>query len=376
MTIGLDCHQLEGERTGVGRVLKNLLREWSGTRPFEAILYFRKAVPEDVRALEWGMTRVLGGSVNWFRYFGIARAAKRDRVDALFSPMYLVSPFFRGKAVPMIQDISFEAHPEWVGLKTRLVFRTMARWSAKKAAAIIAPSEFTKREITRCYQIPPDRITVAPLAADPIFSRPLEAGEAERVRKEYNLAGRFLFTPGTIFTRRHIPELIATVAMLAAQVPDIQLFLTGRNATWPFVDIGARVDRVNARASRAVIVWHPHVPEQDLVALYHAAAATVYLSDYEGFGLPVIESLACGTPAVTNRAASLPEAGGDAAWYVDNPTDPASIASTIYEALTNASLRQERIEQGRAHAATFSWDQTARIIAEVFRGITTPKKSK
>ncbi|MBI2624329.1 glycosyltransferase family 4 protein [Candidatus Parcubacteria bacterium] len=300
-----------------------------------------------------------------FRYFGLARAAHRDRIDVLFSPMYLVSPFYRGQAVPMIQDISFEAHPEWVGLKTRLVFRNMARWSAKKAAAIIVPSEFTKHEVIRYYQIQPERITVAPLAADPIFSMPLAAEEAERVRSVYNLGGRFLLTPGTIFTRRHVPEIIAAVRALAKELPDVQYLITGRNATQPFVDISRRVDNVNAAAGRTVIVWRPYVPEKDLVALYHAATLTIYLSDYEGFGLPVIESLVCGTPVITNRATSLLEAGGEAAWYTDNPADPANIASTIRGALTNEALRQERLEQGRAYALKFGWQKTAQIIADV-----------
>lgn len=367
MFIGIDCHQLEGERTGVGRVLENLLREWAQTKPFEAILYFRHRAPDDIPTLEWGTPRILGGPTNWFRYFGIARAAERDRVNILFSPMYLVSPFFRGRAVPMIQDLSFEAHPEWVGLKTRLVFRTMARWSARKAAAIIVPSEFTKQEVVRCYDIPPERITAALLAAAPMFSRQPAPAEVERVKREYTVGDALLLTFGTIFTRRHIPEAIAAVDALADELPTLQYLLVGRNETRPRKDIGALAQAVNARHRREVIRWQDRVPEAELTPLVHAASAVIYLSDYEGFGLPVIESLACATPVITNRSSSLPEAGGDAAWYVDDPTDSGEIASAIRDAITNETLRRERIERGLAYATGFSWARTASNIETIFR---------
>ncbi|MBI2625458.1 glycosyltransferase family 4 protein [Candidatus Parcubacteria bacterium] len=370
MLIGIDCHQLEGERTGVGRVLKNLLSEWAKTKPFGANLYFRKAVSDDIQALSWGTPRILGGSTNMFRYFGIAREARRDRVDVLFSPMYLVSPFYRGRTVPMIQDISYEAHPEWLSLKTRWVFRSMASWSAERAAAIVVPSAFTKSEVMRFYRLPEKRIAVAPLAADPVFSQPLPAGEAERVKKDYNLNGRFLLTPGTIFTRRHIPEVLYAVEALANEFTDLQYVLVGRNETRPPFDAARRIAHLNASAGRPVVIWKQHVPDADLVALYRGAALTVYLSDYEGFGLPVIESLACGTPVLTNRSSALTEAGGEAAWYVGNPADAEQIAIAIRNVLTNERLRTLRVEVGRAHSANFRWEKTARIITDVFHRLT------
>jgi glycosyltransferase involved in cell wall biosynthesis len=365
MKIGIDCHNLEGQRTGVGRYLWNLLREWENVtgsdpvtngvrpRPIEFFLYFKNEIPEDVRSLTPHMRNLHGKSNAIFKHWLLPRAAMRDKVDVLFCPDYSL-PFLldpRIKKAVTIHDIIYEARPQeytspsW---KDKILLKWASKQSAKKADVIFAPSEFTKSEIVKYYKVNPEKVVVTPLAPDSIF-RPYT----------HDREDKYIFFVGTIFNRRFLPQKIEAFAEFAKSRPDFAFLIVGRNHTRPYQDIGALVGEANRRLGTEAVVWREHVNDEELVRLYSGAFATLWCSSYEGFGLPMLESMACGTPVITSPMGSLPEIAGDAAMYVERPENPEEISNALAHLVRYGSYRDELIAKGLARAKTFSWQKCA-----------------
>ncbi|MBI1888431.1 MAG: glycosyltransferase family 4 protein [Candidatus Spechtbacteria bacterium] len=353
MRIGIDCHNLEGPRTGVGRYLWNLLKEWSRqdfvynsrdrTHCIQFFLYFKNEIPQDIEEavnfksipythdrgymVRWNI-RVLNVKSNaLFKHWHLARAAKKDKVDVLFCPDYVL-PFFldsRIKTALTIHDIIYEARPNeysWPSVADRILLAWASRQSVKKADVIFAPSEFTRSEILKYYKANPKRVVVTPLAPDPIFrhySHDPRNSVTDEIIKKYGIHGKYIFFVGSIFNRRFIPQKILAFAKFAKTHVDFHFLIIGKNYTKPYQDISALVAGANEELGREAIIWRTFVSDEELVRLYNGAFATLWLSSYEGFGLPVLESMACGTPVITSRGGSLPEVAGDAALYVEPP---------------------------------------------------------
>ena len=356
MKIGIDCHNLEGQRTGVGRYLANLLREWSAsggksqTVP-EFFLYFKSEIPKDMRSWTPHIRNLRGGSNFIFKHWLLPRAARRDGIDVLFCPDYVL-PFYVGsgiKTAVTMHDIIYEARPgeySWPSWKDKILLKRASKQSAKNADVIFAPSEFTKSEILKYYSVNPEKVVVTPLAADPVF-------------KKISNGAKFVFFVGSIFNRRFLPEKIQAFSEFGKNFPDFTFLIIGKNHTHPFQDIGALVAEANRRLGREAVAWREHARDEELVSLYNGAFATLWLSSYEGFGLPVLESMACGTPVITSPNGSLPEIAGDAAMYVAQPRNPQEIASALAHLARYDSYRNDLISRGLARAAQFSWRKTA-----------------
>ena len=374
MKIGIDCHNLEGQRTGAGRYLANLLREWrspTGVASLrteagaEFFLYFKNEIPEDVRGLTPHIRNLRGGSNALFKHWLLPRAARRDRVDVLFCPDYVL-PFYMGrgmKTAVMIHDIIYEARPDeysWPSWKDKILLRWASKHSAKKADVIFAPSEFTKSEILKYYKVRPEKIMVTPLAPDPVFRKiPLEDDGWNKIKSSYGIEDKFIFFVGSIFNRRFLSEKIKAFTEFGNIYKDFQFLIVGKNHTHPFQDIGAYVAETNAKLGREAIIWKERATDEDLVYLYNGAFATIWLSSYEGFGLPVLESMACGTPVITSPNGSLPEIAGDAAMYVAHPEDPQEIVNALTHLARYDSYRNDLISKGLARVQNFSWQKCA-----------------
>lgn len=375
MKIGIDCHNLEGQRTGVGRYLWNLLREFNRTgsdpvllsraRQFELLLYFKGEIPEDVRQLSqhtkgWNLKNLNGGSNALFKHWLLPRAARRDGVDVLFCPDYVL-PFYVGggiKTAVTIHDIIYEARPEeysWPSWKDKILLKWASKQSAKKADVIFAPSEFTKNELLKHYRVKPEKVVVTPLAPDSIFKKSDFSGV---------LPQKYIFFVGSIFNRRFLPQKIRAFTEFGKNYPDFKFLIIGQNHTQPFQDIGALITRANEKLGREAVVWKRRASDENLVRLYNAAFATLWLSSYEGFGLPVLESMACGTPVITSPMGSLPEIAGDAAMYIDEPESPAHIHNALNALASDDSYYRGLVSKGLAQSAKFSWRKTARDTLE------------
>jgi glycosyltransferase involved in cell wall biosynthesis len=363
MRIAIDARSLEGGRTGVGRYLENLLRQWKDNPHAEFLLYFKEEVPaEDFLQGKNFVLRTLKGPLGLrsnflFQHLLLPYNLLRDKADFFFSPFYLRPFLCPVPAAIVLHDISYEAHPEWFGRTEQFVLRTLSKISARKADLIFTVSQYSKGEIQSRYGTAGEKIVVTPLAPSAGFRRTEEAVRLGAVKEKLGL-DRFVLSVGTVFTRRHLPEILAAFERYASRYTEHQLCIVGRNKTFPFVDIDAQIARLNEQLGRRAVVRIDFAPEEELQALYSAAEAAIYLSDYEGFGLPVVEAQYFGLPVITSRNTSLIEVGGDSVEFAEK-NEPEEIGRCLEEVLGRPERRSELIEKGKGNLRRFSWEKCA-----------------
>jgi glycosyltransferase involved in cell wall biosynthesis len=294
---------------------------------------------------------------------GLPRIARRADVDLIHAPAYTAPLHAAVPTVLTIHDVSYERHPEWYPYRRDWLRRTFYRQSARAAAHILTDSEFSRGEIAAAYGIPSDRVTVAPLGASRIFSA---AALSASVPLPAGVAAPFLLHVGDLHERRNLSVVVRGLLRARARLetPLLSLVLAG-------VDRGVG-DQLAALAAdsgaRDAIIRLGAVSDDTLHVLYHAAAALVYPSRYEGFGLPLVEAMASGTPVLASRAASIPEVVGESGVLLD-PDEPKQWADAIVHVMTDPILRARLRTDGRSRAAMFTWERTARITLDVYQQV-------
>jgi glycosyltransferase involved in cell wall biosynthesis len=333
--IAIDARELQGHATGVGTYLSGILNEWAtlpAAAEHEVILCKPKSTGDT-----WWEQRIL------------PRLVREAKADVLFAPGY-TAPLFSGiPTVVAIHDVSFAAHPEWFGWREGLRRRTLTRLSAKRAARVLTISEFSRREIVTHLGIPADKIEV-------IYPAASAFAEASARPRDNSI----LFV-GSLFNRRHIPELIEGFSRLDRTIPDARLDIVGDNRTIPHIDIDALVA---ASGVRDRIALRSYLPEPDLAALYGGARAFVFLSEYEGFGLTPLEALSAGVPIVVLDTPVAREIYGGAARYVER-AEPALIEEALAQVLTDEAERTRILTAGRDTLARYSWRRCAERVLDV-----------
>jgi glycosyltransferase involved in cell wall biosynthesis len=350
--IAVDARELQGHATGVGTYLSGILAEWK-TLP--------AARDHQVILCESGQ----GGSHGtWWEQRTLPRLVAQSNADVLFAPGY-TAPIFAGvPTVVAIHDVSFAAHPEWFGWREGLRRRTLTRLSARHAARVLTISEFSKREIVKHLGIPSAKIEVIYPAPSPLLS-----GSPARVHQD---SRHVILFSGSLFNRRHIPELIEGFARLARTSPDTRLEIVGDNRTIPRIDMESLVAASGA-ADR--IALHSYLPDAELSALYHRARAFVYLSAYEGFGLTPLEALSAGVPIVVLDTPVAREVYGSAALYVESP-EPALIEAALARVLTDEAERARILAAGRDTLARYSWRACAERVLQVLMSCSGCRASR
>lgn len=292
------------------------------------------------------------------------------RFDVLLAPNFVPPPTRSRRVVLTVHDLAFARFPETAPLATR---RWLARLEASllRASQVIVVSEQTRRDLLESFPRVAarlgERLTVVPLGVDTEFFRPAPADAVDTVRRRYAVDGPYLLSLGGIEPRKNLPALIRAFASLPEDVRPT-LVIAGPVAPWN--PEGWDLVRPSLEALppgvRDRVVVTGYVSEEEKAALLGGAEALVYPSLYEGFGLPVIEAMACGTPVLTSNVSALPDTAGDAALLVD-PRSPEDIADGMEQLLTDAALGERLRAAGTARAAGFSWDETARLTADVLR---------
>lgn len=296
-----------------------------------------------------------------WRTFGIPAALKADRVSIFHGLSNELPLNISRSGIPSVltmHDVIYRTMPECYRLPDRLLYDFKYGASCRAASHIIAISECTKRDIMRFYHIPEQKISVIYQGCDNIFhSEPSPRSLAE-ARKTYDLPERFLLQVGSI-ERRKNAEL--SVRALSAVNSDLPLILIGR-ATPYLREIEELASTLGVRGRLRVLhdVPFPHLP-----LLYRLATAALYPSHYEGFGIPVLEAITCGTPCIAATGSCLEEAGGEAAIYV-TPRDPRAMARAIDSILSGDPGVISRIEKGRRHAARFDNAEIASRVMEIY----------
>ncbi len=364
MRIGADVRPFLEKETGVGVYFRNLLfRLAARDRENEYYLFssswktrFRPdRVPPFARG-RFRDFRIPVRAVNWLwrtwrrpsldTFFGV-------RLDLSHSPTPLVLPT-RGRKIVTVYDLFFLDEPEKADREARKVFQRRVAASLEKADGVLTISEFTRRALLDRFPLDERRVRTTHLGVDDAFRAEPDAAELEQARAELDLPRRFLLFVGASERRKNLPGLIEALGLIRAGGLDVGLVVAGR----PGED-EARVREAVARSGlERHVRFAGYLPDPAVRALYRLAAALVLPSFSEGFGLPVLEAMASGTPVVCSAAGALPEVAGDAALYFD-PREPREIAARAAAVLEDAATRDRLIARGRIRSLDFSWDATA-----------------
>lgn len=291
-----------------------------------------------------------------------------DRVDLFFAPTSYIIPFlFPRKCVVVVHDVYALIAPERHLKKAVAIEKRTFKRAITRARAVVAVSEFTKREVMRLTQLQESSITVVPNAVrQSPAPAPIELSNAETFMSRFNIPDRYVLFVGTLEPRKNIFRLIEAFAIFKKkpQAADFKLVIAG-NKGWYYDEIFQAAQAVNLTND---IIFTGYVSEAEKNALYKKAAVFVFPSLYEGFGIPPLEAMSAGTPVVTSSTSSLPEVVGDAAICVD-PTHTQEIADAIEQVLGNEQLRNELVEKGHRQVELFSWEKSAQALRSLLKHI-------
>ena len=360
LVVGIDARELGGRPTGTGRYLRNLVRHWreSGDR---LVCYFNGPPALDPVLDHPGIVkRPLGDGcargLAWQERL-VPPAARADEVDVFFSPAYSCPLSLRIPRVTAVHDLSFYAHPQDFAFPDALRRRALVGLSLRASRLVPVCSDFTRRELARLFPDLAGRAVHVPLGPDDDLPSP---PPREAARDRLRVAGPYVITVGAVLNRRCAPELLRAAARLARRHPGFVLDIVGENRTHPRLDLAGRATSLGLAAR---VRLSGFVEDDALAVRYAAADAAVFLSEYEGFGLPALECAARGIPLVVGRAPSQGEIFRDAALVVD-PRDETAVAAAIDRLLTDDALRARLVGAARALASRHSWADAARRTRE------------
>lgn len=295
-----------------------------------------------------------------FDQFGINRLRLRCKAGIVHYPASIGPLRCQPGTVLTVHDLGAFRAPEWFRSSRAAYYRFAIARSARQAARIIADSEAAANDLQQYLDIPPDSIDVIPLGVSPAFSPPDDAAR-QSIRQKYGLPENFFLFVGTLEPRKNLSRVLDAWSRIA---PDCayDLAIAGRSG-WKNEPL---LRAIEASPFRKRIHLTGYIPEADLPALIGAAHAFVWPSLLEGFGLPPLEAMACGTPVIASKTGSLPEVAGDAAILVD-PYHVETIAEALRRLSGEAALHRQLREKGLARAAGFTWARTARMTLDTYR---------
>jgi glycosyltransferase involved in cell wall biosynthesis len=376
--IYVDVSAAVHRRAGLGRYAESLIRalvargrgDLSGSEgePSYGLFYNRERGIEPLPGLEHLPTSTVAlGYKPWRMLVWVGQLARvgfdrlLPRASLFHATEHLLLPLRSVPAVITVHDLIFRHLPEHHKPLNRSYLNLALPLYCRRATHVIAISDATRRDLVAAYGLPPGRITVIHEAADPRF-RPQPPERVAAVRRRYGLPGRYLLFVGTIEPRKNLTRLLHAFEALHGEGMTEALVVVGKRG-WLYGDFFAELERSPVREA---VLLPGFVPDEGLPAVYAGAQALVFPSLYEGFGLPALEAMACGTPVACSGISSLPEVSGDAALYFD-PTREDDIIHTLRHLLDDADLQDELVRRGLERAAQFSWDRVAAETEAVYR---------
>jgi glycosyltransferase involved in cell wall biosynthesis len=363
---------------GIGTYVRNLVRHLA--RIDHETTYFLFCDDSDeatLRDLAENFVPVVERSAGYslMEHISIPRQLQRLGADLLHSPHYVVPLLCRKPSVVTVHDCIHLLFPQYLSTNGSFLQKQLAPHYAKfmighavrKGAAVLTVSDASKRDILRFFpEADPDKIQVVPNAIDDAILEEPGEEERERVVERYQIRGRYVLYAGNIKPHKNLDRLIAAFGVLK-QKPgheDVKLMIIGDEVNkW-----GSLRRSVEAAGVRQDVRFFGFVPDHTLSALYRMASVFAFPSLYEGFGLPPLEAMACGTPVVTSKISSLPEVVGDAALLVD-PYEVNDIADAMARLLDDERLRAELIDRGKERVRHFSWERSVKAIHECYMNV-------
>jgi len=370
MTLYVDVSAAVHRRAGMARYAESLARallQHHGQRHEFGVFYNTDRHTYPLRGFEGMPTRtVRAGYKPWRMAVWLGQLGRigfnRLLPDAeLFhATEHLLMPLHGVPTVLTVHDLIYNLFPSYHKRLNYWYLNAAMPLFAKRADALITISESSKRDLVQIYDVPEDKVSVVYEAASPTF-HPLPPAHIAEVKARYGLPDRYLLALGTIEPRKNLIRLVNALHLLRRDDPSLCLVIVGSTG-WLYQDFFRHLEKLDDPRS---VLLSGYVPDADLCAIIGGAAVYVLASLYEGFGLPILEAMACGTPVACSNTSSMPELGGDAARYFD-PMDTQAIAATIADVFADSDLRTEMHERGLEQAARFSWQQAAKETLAVY----------
>lgn len=360
MRIALNILASGGSLSGMARYARNLIPSLAKVdERNEYVLYVSR--DEALRYSGLGANFQLAPTVAsrplriMWEQTGLPADLKQRRID-VFHGLSFVTPLVKTcRQVVTVHDMTFFLFPQYHGFIKRHYFRSLIPRCVRRADQVIADSESTKADIVRILGAEAEKIKVAYLGTDERFRPGKDAATSSRLRANYGLSRKVILFVGLIEPRKNLETLIRAYAMLAGAARDSCLVLAGPLG-WGYQAVFQAVSECGVKDR---VIFPGFVPEEELPGLYNLADVFVYPSLYEGFGLPVLEAMACGVPVITSNVSSMPEIAGGAALLVE-PSDARGLACAIGRVLADQELRQRMSREGIERSSPFTWERTAR----------------
>lgn len=294
----------------------------------------------------------------------------REERDITHFCNYVIPFGVRGKKVVTVHDLAFHEYPDTIRWRTMLMLKRNLRCSLKRADAVVTDSEFTRKEILRYYNVPAEKLYVVPCGVDTnIYCRETDAGKLVCVKRKYGISGAYFLYLGTLEPRKNLSGLIRAYKIFRERVKDQkteipQMVIAGGKG-WMYEQIFQTVKELSLEDK---VIFTGYVDEEEKPILMGGALAFCFPSFYEGFGMPPIEAMACGTPVLTSNTSSLAEVTDEAALQVD-PYDLEEMAESLERLYNDGGLRNELREKGWERAGKYSWQNAVEALHQTYESI-------
>lgn len=371
MRIGIDATALPLQPVGAGIYMINLVRALAAVNERDELVIFthpagrKQMAVQESKRFRWAVVpdKSIPRRLLW-EQIGLPRLVGKMRLDLLHSLHYTRPWRLPCRSVVTFHDMTFFLYPQLHTRSKQAFFPLTIRASARSADAIIAVSESTRADSIRLLGIPGEKIIATPLGVDPAF-RPIRDLESlDVVRQRYNLPDRFILYVGLVEPRKNLSGLIRAYRSALEGGIAHRLVVVGRFG-WSYQQV---LDEIEALGLQERVQFTGYIPQADLPIVYNLASLFVYPTLYEGFGLPALEAMACGTPVVTSNVASLPEIIGEAGVLIP-PGDQQALSQALQDVLSDPGLQTHLAIKGPQQASQFTWERTARQTLQVYRQV-------
>ena len=298
-----------------------------------------------------------------FERYALTGELAAHRLDLFHSPDFIPPQRGGRRHLITVHDLNFIFYPQFLTPESLRYYAGQIQWAISRAEHISADSHATRQDLIEQLNVPPDKVTTIHLSVNPLYQKQYSEAAIQQTLKSHNLPKGFILAVGTLEPRKNYPTLIRAYQLLRQETAvDVPLVIVGGRG-WIYDEIFATIDELGLRK-------HVHqlsgVFDEQLAHLYHSAGVLVTPSHYEGFGLPALEAMNCGCPAIVSRRGSLPEIVGPNGVMIDDPDDVEKWAEEISKALQNRTHREQMIAEGSAYAANFSWEKAARQTVDLY----------
>jgi glycosyltransferase involved in cell wall biosynthesis len=367
MRIGIDARLVYYSRAGIGQYIMRLVKALAQLNPDHEefiLLQSRKDATKIVNDHNFSRVSVWTPSHHWAEQTALRFEIGRLRLDLLHSPDF-IPPFRRNcRSVITIHDLAFLLYPHFLTKEAARYYGQIDQ-AVRRTDHIIAVSESTRQDTIKLLGVPERKITVIHEAANPIY-QPMDGEEAHRkVAEIYGLDGEYILFVSTIEPRKNLPTLLQAYRKLLDDYKRPERLVLAGSRGWLSEEVYDSVEKLGLDQR---VHFLGRVPSEHLLYLYNAARLLVHPSFYEGFGLPPLEAMTCGTPAIVSNVSAVPEVVGDAAILID-PHDVGGLTVAMWRVLTDEELRATLIDKGLKRARMFSWERAAKETLDVYRRV-------